>query len=105
MERGDFQNKLVGNLPRLGICEKAAENGVLSTAPPKQTLTVKVGHYSFPLGIEMIVVCPSRKRDGKCWPSHRTFIARNLAPPVSFTSLPCAQSLGGENPYIDIKDV
>jgi hypothetical protein len=31
---------------------------------PKQTLTVKVGHYSFPLGIEMIIVCPSRKGNG-----------------------------------------
>jgi hypothetical protein len=25
--------------------------------------------------------------------------------PVVFTSLPCMQGLGGENPYIDTKDV
>jgi hypothetical protein len=35
----------------------------------------------------------------------KTFRARILRACISFTGLPCAQDTGGENPYIDTKDV
>jgi hypothetical protein len=40
---------------------------------PKQTLIVKVGHYSFPLGIEIDSSLPFSQERRECWPSHRTF--------------------------------
>jgi hypothetical protein len=51
---------------------------------PKQTLTVKVGHYSFPLGIEIDSSLPSLQERWSAGLRTELFSARNFAPLVTY---------------------